>query len=567
MLRMRRLVTWAVAITPALLLAAGAISREPQPPVRGPYSLIDSVSAARLEADVLRLAMRPDGTPRSRYTSRAEFESEAIAFCDSVLRANLSPADTVFLHRWRWITGGDTLWPPNLVGVHRGSRPGLGGYILCAHLDATAAHSTGWNRHADPAPGADDNASGSAVVLEAARVLGRESFDFDLYFVLFSGEEQGLLGSLALADSLAEARTPLHGVFNFDMIAYRKPGDPLEIEGMPNRLSQWMTDLLARRQAELGEGATGIRFTPTRPQSLQNSDQASFWRYGYDAMLLIETVDAVAYNPNYHKVTDRPDAYGEGLRYDQAAGILKLVVGALDGFRAAPQGLADFTVHPDQITFTAGGQRLENPVVDAGVPVLISGAALSQGATRAAGTTRFFFRSGSRLLPDGERLRVGFRGAGAVLRDTLVWIPGEGDIGLHVINVTVDDPDLEESDLADNTATDTLLVRGSRMLVLQHFVYPNPISLSAAGLASLGQAHLRLVVGRPGSASVEIFDLSGRRIGRTREDVLVTGAYADLPLSAIVEGDRLAAGIYFYRVRVRGADGEAAASGRFALLR
>jgi len=564
---MRHVLKWALALTPVLLVAASAVSREPHRGPRTPFSIVDSVSAARIEADVRRLALHPDGTPRSRFTARPEYEAEAVAFADSVFRANLAPGDTVTQHRWRWVTGdGDTLRPANLVGIHRGTHPGLGAYILCAHMDATGTRTAGWNRHTDPAPGADDNASGTAAVLEAVRVLGQESFDFDLYFVLFSGEELGLLGSIAFAESLAFADAPLYGVFNFDMISYRKEGEPLEIEALPNRLSQWMTDLMARRQSEIGEEVTGIRFTPTPPRSLQNSDQAAFWRYGYDALLLIEKVDAGAYNPNYHKITDLPDGYETALRYDQAAGILKLVIGTLDGFRQAPQGVADFVVHPDQISFTVDGRRLEDLIVEPGQEVVIATAALAQGASHDGAIWGFEFRSGSATLPVEATTYIDYLPAGAVVRDSVVWVPDESDAGLHIISARVREQGLTENDISDNIAADTLLVRSARLKVLEHFVYPNPVALSTAA-GGLGGAHLRIVAGRPGRASVEIFDLSGRRLGRTAEEFDVAGAFVDVPLSSVVDEDRLAAGMYFYRVRVRAGGAEASEMGRFALLR
>ena len=70
-----------------------------------------------------------------------------------------------------------------------------------------------------PAPGADDNASGSAGVLEIARVLIGRSYRHDLSFVLFGGEEQGLFGSRHFVAALTpEERARIVGVVNMDMI-------------------------------------------------------------------------------------------------------------------------------------------------------------------------------------------------------------------------------------------------------------------------------------------------------------------------------------------------------------
>ena len=53
----------------------------------------------------------------------------------------------------------------NVIGTLPGSDPQAGYYIICAHYDATAVRSRGWDWRNDPAPGADDNASGVALVL------------------------------------------------------------------------------------------------------------------------------------------------------------------------------------------------------------------------------------------------------------------------------------------------------------------------------------------------------------------------------------------------------------------
>ncbi len=71
------------------------------------------------------------------------------------------------------------------------------------------------------APGADDNASGSAGVLETASILRQYAFGCTMRYVLFTGEEQGMIGSAAFAQDLAdEPGIQVAGVLNLDMIAY-----------------------------------------------------------------------------------------------------------------------------------------------------------------------------------------------------------------------------------------------------------------------------------------------------------------------------------------------------------
>jgi len=88
-------------------------------------------------------------------------------------------------------------------------------YIFIAHLDSysnTNPNST--------APGAEDNASGSACVLEAARVLSGVDLNCTIEFILVTGEEQGLKGSQAYAQYCSSNNRNIAGVLNFDMITY-----------------------------------------------------------------------------------------------------------------------------------------------------------------------------------------------------------------------------------------------------------------------------------------------------------------------------------------------------------
>lgn len=80
------------------------------------------------------------------------------------------------------------------------------------------------------APGADDNASGTAGVLEAARILSSYDFDRTIIFCAFSGEEYGLYGSKAYANRCAQQGMNILGYFNMDMIGYLKPGNPIRTD-------------------------------------------------------------------------------------------------------------------------------------------------------------------------------------------------------------------------------------------------------------------------------------------------------------------------------------------------
>ena len=102
----------------------------------------------------------------------------------------------------------------NVVGtfVGRGSNPRHVA-IICGHLDCIPADS-------NLAPGAEDNASGSAMVLEAARVFSSENFDLNVKFIAIAGEEGAGAGSDHYARLMRGQNVDLIGVLNFDMVAW-----------------------------------------------------------------------------------------------------------------------------------------------------------------------------------------------------------------------------------------------------------------------------------------------------------------------------------------------------------
>jgi hypothetical protein len=99
----------------------------------------------------------------------------------------------------------------NVVGVHRGISYPNEIYVLGAHYDSVAG-----------SPGAMDNGSGVAGLLESARVLSQHAFEGTIVFIAFDREEQGLLGSAAYAND--HMGDHIHGMLNLDCIAWQACG-------------------------------------------------------------------------------------------------------------------------------------------------------------------------------------------------------------------------------------------------------------------------------------------------------------------------------------------------------
>ena len=115
----------------------------------------------------------------------------------------------------------------NVYAVLRGSDPANAGriYLVSGHYDSRNSDA---NDAAGAAPGANDDASGTAVSLECARVLSKHRFPATIVFLTVAGEEQGLYGSSHFAKMAKAEGWNLEAVLNNDIVGGdRTPGDTL----------------------------------------------------------------------------------------------------------------------------------------------------------------------------------------------------------------------------------------------------------------------------------------------------------------------------------------------------
>jgi hypothetical protein len=181
----------------------------------------------------------------------------------------------------------------NVYGIQSGSMYPNKQYIICAHYDDMPSGTT--------APGADDNASGTAAVLEAARIFTQYDSKYTIIYALWDEEEQGLVGSAYYAQQAALAGDSIMGVINMDMIAWDSDNDSVvEIHVRPVANSLALKDKIVEVNTTYSIGLT---------PSVQNpgttaSDQASFWNNGYSALLLIEEYYGGDFNAYYHTTND-----------------------------------------------------------------------------------------------------------------------------------------------------------------------------------------------------------------------------------------------------------------------
>jgi hypothetical protein len=191
----------------------------------------------------------------------------------------------------------DTLWGANVVFSREGAVHPERTVVLCSHYDS-------YNKSGlDYAPGADDNATGTAAVLEAARALRDVSLERTVEFIFFDGEEIGLLGSTHYVDLLPPVDPGIDGVINLDMIGIDYGGGVrVELSGRASSpdtaLVSLVIDMISLLDLDLDPGVLTSR-SPT-------SDHKPFWELdGVPAILLIE--GQYWNNPHYHSSSDIAD--------------------------------------------------------------------------------------------------------------------------------------------------------------------------------------------------------------------------------------------------------------------
>lgn len=164
-------------------------------------------------------------------------------------------------------------------------------YVIGAHLDSVSENP---RVHA---PGADDNGSGSAATLEMARVFAGTTFEKNLQFVLFAGEEVGLRGSTAYVRKFlgGDDKDKIRGAVILDMIGFDHKGPVsglLETKSVNKDLIKVFSD----EAASFGFSDISVSYRPF------GSDHMPFLNKKIPAFLFIET--EYDDNPNYHRTTD-----------------------------------------------------------------------------------------------------------------------------------------------------------------------------------------------------------------------------------------------------------------------
>ena len=199
----------------------------------------------------------------------------------------------------------------NVIATLQGTANQQRFYVVTGHLDSRCTDVTDFT---NDAPGADDDGSGVAVMLELARIFATRQFPGTLVFAAVDGEEQGLFGSTFMAKQMAAAGNDVQGMFSNDIVGASQAWDGtkpdphtirLFLEGIPTAATPGQISLmqsvggendgLSRQLGRFAQDAapfdlTGmnIRIIWRRDRYLRGSDHVSFQGQGYPAARFTE---------------------------------------------------------------------------------------------------------------------------------------------------------------------------------------------------------------------------------------------------------------------------------------
>ena len=222
----------------------------------------------------------------------------------------------------------------NIFGLKKGTDASTGTFILGAHYDSVQG-----------TPGADDNASAVAALLEVARCLEAVSVKGPILFTAFTLEEYGFIGSHQMAARVKESGEPISGMISLEMLGYRtrKPhsqtyppyvdasqypdtGDFIAVVGNePSQtLAFGLAESLKQTTPELGVEKLVLPGRADDFMEVRLSDHCPFWEHDFKAAMLTDT--AFFRNPHYHQATDTLETLDIDFIRDICAGLAEYLI-------------------------------------------------------------------------------------------------------------------------------------------------------------------------------------------------------------------------------------------------
>jgi peptidase M28-like protein len=285
---------------PSLAAATASPSATPVATARPIAAVLERIDPAKLNDHMTALASF--GSRDARNPNHAK----AVAY----LKEQLGAIPGVAIQTHRAAYNGIPLENVFAIVDPLSPPPASGWVMICAHYDSISNRTPGWNPTTSAAPGADDNGTGTAALLEYARVLAQERASLRQRVVLafFDGEELFFKGSAAYLGSLPDPN-PYAAVINIDMVGFNPIADRLDLI--------WYTDGSAglRDRVLAANDRYQIGVDPLIPQPATSGatilDAAPFGLAGIPSVALVQRYgdnDATfPGNYTFHTVNDTPD--------------------------------------------------------------------------------------------------------------------------------------------------------------------------------------------------------------------------------------------------------------------
>lgn len=325
----------------------------------------DSISEGRLRADVERLSGFGTRHTLSSQTDPKRGIGAALNWAENEFRkASARCGGCLEIARPETIVSGNRVPAPtrlvDVIAIQRGTERPNEVVIVQGHIDSRVSDVLDAVKDA---PGANDNASGTALVIEAARVLSNTRFPTTIVYAALSGEEQGLLGGKLLADYAAAQGWTVKAVLNNDIVGGSRGSDGYHDDTHVRVLSEGpradATDALRAQQrrfggendspsrnisrwvAGLAEGDAGglaVRQIWRADRMGRGGDQLPFSEKGFPAIRL--TVAVEDYEHQHQDVrTENGTTYGDTadeMDFPYLAKVTRLNVRALGALARAP---------------------------------------------------------------------------------------------------------------------------------------------------------------------------------------------------------------------------------------
>ena len=434
-------------------------------------------------------------------------------------------------------------------------------FLMTGHYDSISFKTSGWdeNWHTLPAPGASDNASGIAEILETARILSRQDFDFTIRFVAFTGEELFLFGSQHYSGLVAERGDQIAGVLNFDLLGHDEDG-VLDIHVLGDEASQWLVNAFGTAAQRYD---IDVDLRKKNDPSFIFSDHSPFWNIGIPAVMVSEesTFDPPESTAYIHSEMDTLDKIT--LPLGKLA--VELAVATLSELALPISEPGQATEDTPDLLWEPANLRLSQPTTLKGEAVEIDATVKNSGPVGVKEVTIQFVAD----LPDGSTELISEHTANLEVGQSQVFraefTPSAW--GKFTLRANVNtDTRVIESDFGNNEVRAELTVAGtgddSRLVIENIMAYPSPVRFGTTD----PRMRLSYVLNQDADVDVTVYTLLGEKIFEKKFRAGNKGGRLGVNdgfnwNGNKADGGRVAGGMYVCQVRATNSHGDSESVG------